>query len=77
MSDNVSKSSKIHIKDADHARSEIGKGSAWMIAMRWTIRLIGVVSTIILARLLTPEDFGIVAIAMLIVSFVEVMAITV
>ncbi|MFP6746217.1 MAG: lipopolysaccharide biosynthesis protein [Alphaproteobacteria bacterium] len=74
MSDNVSKSSKVLVEDADQARGEIGKGSVWMITMRWMVRLIGVVSTIILARLLTPEDFGIVAIAMLIVNFVEVFA---
>jgi len=74
MSDNVSKSSRIKITDANHARSEIGKGSAWMITMRWVVRLIGVFSTIILARLLTPEDFGVVAIAMLIISLIELFA---
>ena len=44
------------------------RGSAWMIAMRWAIRLTGLISTIILARLLTPEDFGVVAIAMIVVG---------
>jgi len=31
--------------------------------MRWIVRLIGLVSTIVLARILVPEDFGLVAIA--------------
>lgn len=36
-------------------------GSIWMMGMRWTIRGIGLISTLILARLLAPEDFGLVA----------------
>lgn len=48
-------------------RSTIGRkvtvGASWLIMMRWTMRLFGLVSTMVLARLLTPEDFGIVAIA--------------
>jgi O-antigen/teichoic acid export membrane protein len=38
-------------------------GATLYIAMRWFDRSIGVVSTIILARLLTAEDFGVVALA--------------
>lgn len=38
-------------------------GAAWFMAMRWGLRLIGLVSTVILARLLVPADFGLVAIA--------------
>src|SRR5688500_7124382 len=48
------------------------RGSAWMIAMRWATRALGLVSTIILARLLAPEDFGVVAMAMVVVGFLEV-----
>lgn len=47
------------------------RGSVWMIAMRWGARLIGLVSTLVLARLLTPADFGIVAMAMVFVSILE------
>ena len=49
------------------------RGSAWMIALRWAIRLTGVVSTIVLARLLTPKDFGVVAIAMIVVHMFEML----
>ncbi len=47
-------------------------GSVWMIAMRWSMRLLGLVSTAILARLLTPEDFGLVAMSAFAVGFIEV-----
>jgi lipopolysaccharide exporter len=47
-------------------------GSAWQLCLRWAIRFSGLVSTIILARLLTPEDYGIVAIATLIYGTIEV-----
>ena len=48
---------------------QMTKGAAWMIAMRWSIRSIGLVSVTILARLLVPEDFGILAMAMIVVGF--------
>lgn len=50
------------------------RGSAWGIALRWFIRCTGLLSTLILARLLTPTDFGIVAMAMLIVGALEVLS---
>ena len=40
--------------------------------MRWATRALGLVSTVILARLLAPEDFGVVAMAMVVVGFLEV-----
>ena len=51
------------------AGRELARGSAWMIGMRWAIRGVGLVSTIILARLLAPDDFGVVAMAMVAVAF--------
>lgn len=47
------------------------KGTFWTVLMRTSIRMIGVVSTLILARLLTPEDFGLVAKAMLVYGILE------
>ncbi len=46
------------------------RGSAWFVVLRWAIRSIGLLSTIILARLLTPDDFGLITMATLIVGFV-------
>lgn len=39
--------------------------------LRWSVRLLGLVSTFILARLLQPTDFGLVAMAMLVVGFID------
>lgn len=46
-------------------------GTSWMVVMRWVIRGIGLVSTIILARILQPEDFGLVAMASITIGLVE------
>lgn len=51
---------------------EIFSGTIWVVAARWGIRCIGLVNTVVLARLLTPHDFGIVALAMLVVGIIEV-----
>lgn len=45
--------------------------AAWMVAMRWSVRLIGLLNTLVLVRPLTPEDFGVVAMAMIVVAFVN------
>lgn len=47
------------------------KSSLWAAGMRWGIHLLGLVSTAFLARLLTPEDFGLVAMAMAALALVE------
>lgn len=51
---------------------KVAVGAAWMMAMRLSDRAIGLVSTIILARLLVPEDFGVMAMAMSVFAFVEI-----
>lgn len=48
-------------------------GSFWMILLRWAMRLTGTVSTIILARLLMPADFGIVAMATFVIGMLELL----
>ena len=47
------------------------RGTVWAILMRWSIRGIGLISIVILARLLTPEDFGIVAMGALVIGFIK------
>jgi O-antigen/teichoic acid export membrane protein len=47
------------------------RGSALMVLMRWVMRLSGLVSTMILARILTPSDFGVVTMAAIFVGFLE------
>jgi len=46
--------------------------SAFSILNQLVRRLVGIVSLIILARILTPEDFGLVAIALIFLNFVDV-----
>ncbi|HBY86571.1 MAG TPA: hypothetical protein DEO86_11920 [Colwellia sp.] len=48
--------------------------SILMLSASWIAKALGLLSTIILARLLTPEDFGLVAITMLVVHFLDVFA---
>ena len=50
------------------------QSSALLVAIRFVQRSLGLVSTRVLARLLTPEDFGIVAVAALIIHFSEVLS---
>ena len=52
-------------------RAAVLKGAAWSVVLRWSMRLLGLVSTFVLARLLVPADFGLVAMAMLVVGFVH------
>lgn len=48
-------------------------GAALYISMRWFDRAVGVVSTIVLARLLAVEDFGLVALASVVLSLATVL----
>ena len=56
----------------DSPKRQMLWGSIWAIALRWSVRFTGLISTVILARLLTPADYGIVSIATLIVGLVEI-----
>jgi lipopolysaccharide exporter len=54
---------------------DVGKkvtaASVWMLLFKLADRSLGIVSTIILARLLAPGDFGLVAMAMAVVAILE------
>lgn len=54
-------------------RTTVFQGAVLSIAMRWTDRLIGLASTLILARILTPEDFGIITMASLVIGLLGVL----
>lgn len=53
--------------------NSISNGAIVTILMRWIDRCIGIVSTLVLARILVPDDFGIVAMASVVVAFVDIM----
>jgi lipopolysaccharide exporter len=50
---------------------KVVRGSIWVIALRTINRGLGFIRTIILARLLVPEDFGLLGVAMLSISVLE------
>ena len=51
----------------------MAKGILWMVGARFVDRLIGIFSTIILARLLVPADFGLVAMATAIAGVIDLL----
>ena len=52
---------------------QMAAGIAWMSLMRVGIKGLGLFSTVILARLLVPADFGLVAMAMSVISAFELL----
>lgn len=46
-------------------------GAAWTVGTRWAIKGIGFLNTVIMARLLMPADYGIVAMSMLVVGLIQ------
>jgi lipopolysaccharide exporter len=52
---------------------QIASGIAWMSLMRAAIKGLGLLSTVILARLLVPADFGLVAMATSVISALELL----
>jgi len=54
---------------------EMAKGSVWMIAMRLAERGLGVISMLLLARFLVPEDFGLIAMAMSVIVTLELFSV--
>jgi len=50
------------------------RGTGWLIAWRMATRLLGAASTVVLVRLLAPEDFGLIALATSFTLAVEAMA---
>lgn len=59
------------MNDSENLGRSIFKGALWTVLMRSTIRLLGIISVLILARLLVPEDFGLVAKVVLVSSFLD------
>lgn len=49
------------------------EGVAWLLAFRVVDRLAGMVSFLVLARLLLPEHFGVVALGTAVIAFIEVL----
>jgi lipopolysaccharide exporter len=54
------------------AAGTVYRSAALAIAIAWSMRLIGLISVLVLARVLTPRDFGIVALAMSVLAIVDI-----
>lgn len=49
-------------------KNQIVKGISWVTLYIYAVRITGFITTLILAKLLTPEDFGLVAIGVLVIE---------
>jgi O-antigen/teichoic acid export membrane protein len=49
-------------------RKQIVTGMSWVTLYIYVVRIIGFLATLVLAKLLTPEDFGLVAIGVLVIE---------
>lgn len=58
----------------DDVSRKMARGAAWMMAVRLADRGLGLVSTMILARLLVPQDFGLIAMATALLGMIEIMS---
>ncbi len=54
-------------------KTEMAKGASWTVLLRFAVRGIGFVSTLVLARLLVPADFGLVAMATSVIALVDML----
>ena len=55
------------------ARTSVTTGALLTVAMRWADRAVGFVSVLLLARLLTPADIGIIAMASLVIGLADML----
>ncbi len=51
--------------------SRVMRGAVWTIGGRFVVRALGLINTLILARLLVPEDFGLVAIGVTVMQLLQ------
>jgi len=58
----------------ENVGSKMARGAVWMVLFKLTERSLGLISTIILARLLVPSDFGLIALAMSMIAALELMS---
>ncbi|KQY42909.1 oligosaccharide flippase family protein [Cellulomonas sp. Root137] len=60
--------------EGDQPSGSLGRaaasGAAWLTAQKWIVRLSGLVTIAVLARMVTPEEFGVVAVASAVIPFV-------
>ena len=55
----------------EELKSKVLSGASWLLATQWVLRISGLISTAVLARVLTPADFGTVAAILALVSVTD------
>src|ERR1043165_4489758 len=55
-------------------RGKMARGAAWMVLFKLLDRGLGFLSTLVLARLLSPDNFGIVAMATSLIGMLELIS---
>ena len=66
--------SRLKIRSTDDLSTRVIKGGMWIFTMRFVGRGLAVVRMIVLARLLAPEDFGLMGIALLSLATLETLS---
>ena len=66
---NAFKEESLTAEEMAALQKRAARGAGILVGMRVVVRLIGFISALILARLLTPEDYGIIALASLLHAF--------
>ncbi len=61
-------------RPVDSSIGRVAAGAGWLYGYRWVERLLDFVAVVVLARLLSPDDFGLVAIAASIVAIIDGLA---
>lgn len=64
----------IDTKSPDDLRGIFMRGLAWTAAMRWASQLFSWVSTLVVARLLAPADYGLVSMAAVYLGFLSLLS---
>ncbi|MGE0428263.1 MAG: lipopolysaccharide biosynthesis protein [Hydrogenophaga sp.] len=59
---------------SNSTQKQMAKGAVWMILFKLVERGLGLISTLILARLLAPQDFGVVAMALSFIAMAELLS---
>ncbi len=54
------------------SKARLYRSAMMAVTLQWSLRLIGLLSVYVLARLLSPDDFGVIGLAMATIALVEV-----
>ncbi len=74
MSDNTDRGAGAmkHHADERSLGEQVLASALWMGGWRWTERVLGLVSTVVIARLLLPQDLGIIATALVVIAMFDI-----